>query len=126
MENNVEGGAAIGIHEALDGGSAFRCGDILDERMGATNGADREEVDTDDKGADGGVADCDLNPPSRGGAEVEYGASGGEESILGIELEELEGGTRAVALLLGEVVELVLALLSLHLPHRRFESPESR
>lgn len=93
MENDVEGGAPVGLHEALDGGAASRGGDVLDERVGAADGADGEDVDSDNEGSDRGVADGDLKPASRGRAEVQDGAGGGEEAVLGVELEKLEGSS---------------------------------
>lgn len=117
MQHDVEGGAAIGVHKALDGGAASGRGDVLDQGMGATDGADREEIDADDEGADRGMANGDLEPPTGGGAEVEDGASGGQEAVFRIELQQLEGRTGAITLLLRQVVELILPLLSLDLPH---------
>lgn len=101
MEYEVECAAAVLVHKLLDGGSAALGGDVLLDGEGATYGSDGEEVDAEDEAADGDMSDCDLHPSSRGGAEVEDGAGGGEEAELGVELEELEGGTGAKALLFG-------------------------
>lgn len=118
MEDDVEGGAAVLVHEAFDGGAASGGGDVLGEGVGAADGADVVKVDGDDKGADGGALDGDLGPAAGGGAEVEDGAGGAEEAELGVELGELKRRAGAVARLPGKTVVLVLPLLALHLlPH---------
>lgn len=122
MEHDVEGGAAVLGHESLDGGAAGGGGDVGGEGEGAAEGADGDEIDAKEEGPDGGASGCDLEPASGRGAEVEEGAGGGEEPELGVELEELEGGSGSVALLLGEVVVLVQPVLPLRLPHRPFPS----
>lgn len=99
VEDDVEGAAAVLVHELLDGGSAALGGDVLLDGEGAAYGANGEEIDAEDEAADGDMADGDLHPTAGGGAEVEDGAGGGEEAELGIELEELEGGTGAITLL---------------------------
>ena len=47
----------------------------------------------------------DLQPSSGGGAQVQHRVTFLEERKAAIELHQLVGGTRAVPLLLGEVVE---------------------
>lgn len=101
MKHDVECAAAILVHELLDGGSAALGGDVLLDGEGATYGSNGEEIDAEDEAADGDMSDGDLHPSSGGGAEVEDCAGGGEEAELGVELEELEGGTGAEALLFG-------------------------
>ena len=65
------------------------------------------EVDADDSGGQWHVLLRHLQPTAGGGAEVEARARAGEEVILAVELDELEGRTRAVTLLLREVIELI-------------------
>ena len=50
---------------------------------------------------------ADLRPGSRGTAQIEHHTRLGQQIILFVELNQLEGGTRAVSLLLGQVIELV-------------------
>jgi hypothetical protein len=64
VENDVERGDALGVHEpphgrATPGGG----GDVLREGDRAADGADAREVDADDEGAGGGASDGDLQPP---------------------------------------------------------------
>lgn len=125
MEDDIEGGAAVGVHKALDGSTAFGGGDVLDKGVSTANRSDWEEINAEDERAYGSMINSYLEPPAGSGAKVEDGAGGGEEPVFGVELEELEGGARAVALLLGEVVILVLTLLPLHLAHRRRRSSRS-
>lgn len=122
MQHNIEGSDSVFSEKPLNGGAALRVSDILLNGEGAANGADREEIDTDDERADGDALNGDLHPTSGGGAEIEDGVSAGEEGVLGIELDELEGGTRTEALFLGEMVELVQTMLSLDLSHGVCES----
>jgi hypothetical protein len=117
VEHNVEGRDAVGVHQPPHGGAALGGGDVLGERVGAADGADGHQVDADDEGADRGMVNGDLHPPSRRGAEVEHGARCRDEAVARVELEQLEGRTTPVPLVLGEVVELVLPLLPLGLTH---------
>lgn len=53
-----------------------------------------------------------LEPTTWGGAQIETRAGRTKEVILLVELDELEGCARSVALLLGKVIELVETVLS--------------
>lgn len=87
MENNVEGGAAVVIHELLDAGPALGLGDVFLDGDGATDGGDRGEINADDEVVDGDALDGDLHPTTGGGAEIENGVCGFEEAELGVELD---------------------------------------
>lgn len=119
VEHDVERGDAVGVHQPPHRGTALGGGDVLDERVGAADGADGHEVDAHDEGSHGGMVDGHLDPPSRRGAEVEHRARRREEAEPRVELEQLEGRATPVPLLLGEVVELVLPALPLRLTHLR-------
>ena len=120
MQHDVKSNAPAVGHCLLDGRAATRRGDVFHQGGGTADGADGEEVEAEDEGTGGRAGDGDLKPAAGGGAEVEHAAGAVEEPELVVELEELEGGARAVALLLGEMVELVQPLLSLGFPHRGF------
>eukprot|EP00760_Papus_ankaliazontas_P036118 PhM_4_TR8203/c0_g1_i1/m.15826 len=90
----------IGVDVACDG---FAPGDGL-------NG---DQIDADDCRRHWHVLGTDLHPATWGGAQVDHSIGLIEEAVLSVELHELEGGAGAVALLLGKVVELVQAVLSL-------------
>lgn len=89
VEDQVERRAAIVAHNPLHLGLALGLGDVLLDCDGAAYRGDRDEVDADDKGANGDALDGDLHPAARGGAEVEDGVGGAEESKLGVELDQL-------------------------------------
>ena len=76
---------------------------------------DRRQVDADDRpgGSPGfGPLDGDLGPPAGGGTKVDDACTRLQEAELIVDLQQLEGGTRPVASLLGlgdvGIVELTL------------------
>jgi hypothetical protein len=120
VQHNLDHVVLLLLQHLLDGRPALRRGDILLKSDAPANGPDGNQVDADDQAPDRHVLGAHLHPSPRRGAEVEHGARGGQELELAVQLHELEGGSRAEALLLGEVVEPVEASLprGLALPHR--------
>lgn len=117
MQHQVECWATVFRHDPPNSGPALGISDILLQRDGAAYGSNRIEIDADYEASDGHPLDADLHPSSWSGAEVEHGASRAEEAEFGVELHELPSSSRSVAVLLGEVIELVQTMLSLHFPH---------
>lgn len=107
VDNQIEGLDAVLLEHLLDLGPALGARDVLLDRDAVFDGADGDEIDTEDEAADGGFLDGDLHPTPGGGAEIEDGSGFVEEGVLGVELDELVGGSRAEAALLGEAVVLV-------------------
>lgn len=89
VEDDVEGGATVVVHELLDARFTLRPGDILLDGERAADWGNGREVDAEDEVADGDALDGDLHPAAGGGAEVEDGGGGFEEAELGVELDEL-------------------------------------
>ena len=89
VEDQVEGGAGLLLHEAAELGDALGSGDVLLNGEGAADGGDGDEVNADDEAADGDALDGDLHPTAWSGAEIEDGVGGVEEGVLGVELEKL-------------------------------------
>ena len=117
VQHQIKGRTPLLAHYALDLGLTFGPGDVLLDGDGAANGSDGNQIDTDDKAADGDALNNDLHPTTWGGTEVEDGVGGAEEGVLGIELNQLPRGSRTVAMFFGQVVELVQTMLSLDLTH---------
>ena len=89
--------------------------DIALVRLHTANRANRQQIDTENDRRRWHVLGRDLAPTAGRSAEIDTDLGLGEEVILLVELDELEGRTRAVALLAREVVVLVLiVLLALH------------
>ena len=86
--------------------------DVLLQRDALVDRLDRREVHADARRVRRHVLASNLHPRAGSRAEVEHALGLGEELILLVELQQLERGTRAIAALLGEVVELVESLLS--------------
>lgn len=89
MKHQIESRAAVLLHQLPEPGRALGLGDVLLDREGAADRGDGDQVDADDKAADGHALHCDLHPTAGGGAEVEDGVRGVEELVLGVELSEL-------------------------------------
>mmetsp|Transcript_13174 Transcript_13174/g.51520 ORF Transcript_13174/g.51520 Transcript_13174/m.51520 type:complete len:538 (+) Transcript_13174:4965-6578(+) len=81
--------------------------DVVHEGGAPADRLDGREVDAHDERRHRHVLLRHLEPTAGGGAEVHARARAAEEVILAVELDELERRTRAEALLLGEVVELI-------------------
>jgi hypothetical protein len=97
----------VGAHLPLDGRAALGGGDVVHQGLDVRDGADGEEVHPEDDAVGRHVLGSHLAPPPGGRAQVDADARAGEEVVLAVDLDELEGGARAVALLLGQVVVLV-------------------
>src|SRR5262249_55559068 len=84
---------------------------VLGKHGGAGDRLDRRRIDADND-ATLRTLDRDLGPAARRGAEIDHPCAGLEKAQLVIQLQELEGGTRAVAALPGfgnvRIVELAL------------------
>ena len=106
---------------ALDGAPALLRRDVLLQRDAPLEGLDGRAVDADARRVLGHVLPRHLHPRTRRRAQVEHALGGAQEGVLLLELQQLEGGSRAVASLLGEVVEAVETLLGdlVLLRHRR-------
>lgn len=118
MQHQIERRDPVGVHQPLDRRPAAGGGDVLDDGVGPADRRDGVEVDPEDERPHGGVPDGDLHPPARGSAKVEDGPRRRKDAVLGIYLEELEGGAGPEPLLLRQPVELVLPLLPLRVsPH---------
>ena len=89
MQDDVEGAAAVVVHELLDAGLALGPGDVFLDGDGATDGGDGGEVHADHQVVHGYALDHHLHPPSGGGAEVQHGAGRFQEAELGVELDQL-------------------------------------
>ena len=104
-QSEGKGDAHVGLpvlHLGAESTPARLGRDVLDERDAARDGLDGDEVDADDdrvllRHLLGG----DLKPSSGRGAQVDDALGAGEEVVLAVELDELEGGTGTVALLPG-------------------------
>src|SRR6266404_3509172 len=88
-----------------------------DARVGERR--DRHDVDADDatRGAD--ELRRDLQPSARPGAEIDDGVAAADEPRPSLQLRELEGGARAIALLLRAAIERVFAVVHRLSPSRR-------
>lgn len=117
MNHQIEGLDAVLLEHMLDLGPALGARDVLLDGDAAADGGDGDEIDTEDEAADGDLLGDDLHPTAGGGAEIEDGSGFVEEGVLGVELDELVGGTGAETALLGEAVVLVQTMLSFDLTH---------
>ena len=117
MENNIESSTAVLAHQLLDPSLTLWPRNVLFDRDGTADRSDGIEINAKNEASNRNPFDGGLHPTSRGGAEIEDGARGAKEGVLGIELNELPCGPRTVTVLFGEVVVLVQTVLALHLPH---------
>ena len=96
------------LHLLAHDAAALLGGDVRDVRDYVADGPDGEEVDGNNEGLSGHGLGADLGEAARGGAEVDADLRFLEEVVLLVDLDQLEGGTGAVPLLLGQVVVLIL------------------
>ena len=101
----------VALELTLERGAALLGRDVLHERRALGNGLDRRQVDANDRRVLRHDLTRRLHPRSRRCAQVQASLGLAQELELLVELQQLERGTRAVPTLLGEVVELVQALL---------------
>lgn len=119
-------------HVTLQQSTALRCRDVLLVSNDTADGLDRHEVDADDRRARRHVLGSYLEPAAGGGAEIDEHIRFCKEIVLLIQLDELKRTARAVALLLGKVVVLILrsACLVIYFRHlnreRAAEEEENR
>jgi hypothetical protein len=84
-------------------------GDVLLDGGDSTNGSDGQQIHTNDERADGHVLLAHLQPSSRCCTEIDHTLAATEEIIFLVQLDQLEGSTRAVSLLFGQMIELIMA-----------------
>ena len=87
------------LHFSAESSPAALGGDILDEGDTPRDGLDRDQVDTDDdRVLLRHLLGRDLQPTSRSGTQIDDTFGRGEKVVFAVQLDELEGGTGAVAL----------------------------
>ena len=88
------------LHLGAESPPAALSGNVLDEGDTSRDGLDRDQVDTnDDRVLLRHLLGGDLQPTSRGGTQIDDAFGRGQKVVFAVELDELEGGTGAVALL---------------------------
>lgn len=88
------------LHFSAESPPAALGGNVLDEGDTPRNGLDRDQVDTDDdRVLLRHLLGRDLQPTSRGGTQINDAFGRGEKVVFAVQLNKLEGGTGAVALL---------------------------
>ena len=108
VDHHVHDGA---LELALQSRPALLRRDVLLQRRALGHRLDRRQINADADGVLWHVLPRDLHPRPGRRAQVQDALGLGEELVLLVQLQQLERRTRAVAAILGEVVELVETLL---------------
>ena len=103
---------------SLDLAPAGRRGDVVLEADDSRNRLDGRQIDPHNQALRRHRLRRHLQPGAGGGAQIEQAFGGLQEGVLLVELDQLEGGARTIALLLGEVVVLVQPRLGVFLLNR--------
>lgn len=95
------------LEMASNGRSALFCRDVALKGDDLGNRLNRGEINTNDEAVGRHRFCCNLTPGAWRGAKIEHDLALFEESILLIQLDQLEGGSGPVPLLLGEFIPFI-------------------
>lgn len=82
-------------------------GDVSLEGDCLGNGFDGSKIDTDNERLDGHRLSCDLQPRTGSGTQIDQTSRLLEEAELLVQLDQLEGSTRAVSFFFGEIIVFI-------------------